>query len=206
MEAALPRKSKKPLPAPLLAVEEAVMTWEPMCATPHENGFHLARVVQGALGRAGVNPRKVSPHTAATHVSAALRDHCQHDFKGVVEALAASWGAVGTPEGWHPVEWAVQRFRWVKKPRRAPGAYVTKQQRDMATCLWYTFTHLKPDHNWMVYASLRTIATYTGVSHEYINCTLKLMVQNNLLQVGQKHTQAAATRYLLLHCPVDRGS
>lgn len=200
----MPRKSKKSLAPAWLAVEENMMTWEPMCPTPHQNGFHVARIVHGVLGRHGINPRDVPVHVATKRVYAALKDHCQHDFRGVVEAMAASWRRVGVPEGWEPVEWAVQRYRWLKRPRKAPGTYDTPDQRGLATLLWHTLCYLPPDDKHLSYAATRMLAKHTGWSHQYVAQTLKTMVSNNLLELHQPHTQATSPRYLIVYCPVYR--
>lgn len=186
-----------------LSIETAIMAWEPQHPTPHQNAFDLARMAHGLMGQHGINPRSIRPHTAARRIDAMLRDHgkAQH---GITEALAACWNRVGVPEGYEPFQWAVMRFRWLKRPRKAPGSYVTKQQARLATLLWHAFSWLPPDHEGAVYLSCRHIANHTGTNKDYAALTLKEMVRAGILTPHRNHTQATATRYLLRHCPIDR--
>lgn len=180
-----------------LAVETAIMSWMP--STP----FHLARILHGVMGQHDVNPRSIPTFTLARRLRAALSDH-HPPCPGTVEAVVACWGAVYVPEGWNPVQWAVKRYRWVKRPRRAPGCYLTPEQRDLATLLWHVFTYLPPDDEWAVYGSVRELARHAGSNKDYVALTLRQMVSNGLIEIARPHTQATATRYLLRHCPIDR--
>lgn len=186
-----------------LAVEEAVMghTFTDDCM---RDAFDLCRIAHGLLGQHDLDPFAVSPVKAARRIRAMILDHHGHK-RGVPEGIMATWATIRTPEAWDPVQWAVKRFRWVKRPRRAPGTYLDAEQRALATACWHTLYFLL-DGDKVAYASTRKLALHLSSNKDYVALALRLLTEAGALQIATPATTVYSPRYFLPLLPIDRGS
>lgn len=171
---------------------------------PERDGFDLARITHGLLGQHGVNPYAIIALHASSRMDGILRRlHPQH-----VEAaihLHAVWRKVVTPEAWHPVAWAAQRYFWTRNPRKAPGRYATASQRRIATAVLHTLNHLPRNEDGEVYASIRDLAHHLGLAKSTLQRTITTLERNHAITTRKPPPHSPlATRFRVL--PWDRGS
>ena len=191
-----PRKPKKHDLSPAwLAVEEAVMGHQ-FTGDAGVDAFQLCRIAHGLLGQHNVDPFSIAPFQAARRLHAALRDH-HPDVAGVAELVETSWRSVMVPEGYDPVQWAVKRVGWLKRPQMARGKYVTPKQRRLATTIWHTFRLLPKDEHGFAFASCRKLARYVDADFKTVACLLHNLEGAGLLTRKRLESTCCADRFLV---------
>jgi hypothetical protein len=195
------KKCKKPDPSPAwLAIETALMEFRPK-GKPSEDAFTICRIAHGLMGQHDIDPQTIDPVKAARRIYANLTDHCREPFDGVAEAVEWAWPKVVVPEGWNIIQWAVKRFRWVKRPKIAPGRYATPKQREIATMLWYVFDYLPVDEKGLKFASCRDLAKHTGEPQATVGRIIHKLEHANVLRRAEKGSTASCARFEQLKCP-----
>ncbi len=160
------------------------------------DAFHLCRIAHGLLGQHDIDPFTIPPLRAARRINAALRDH-HPKVAGVAEAVELAWATVIVAEGFDPVQWAVKRVGWMKRPKPARGHYVTAKQRQLATTLWHTFRLLPKDEHGQAYASCRHLARFIDADFKTIAAILHKLEDAGLLTRNPLQSTCFADRFLV---------
>lgn len=184
-------------------MEAAVAEYAPT-GDPTRDGFAIARIAHGLLGQHGINPYALVQFHVTSHIDAILRRHHPQHVEAALH-LHEVWRRVVTPEAWHPVAWAVQRFCWTRRPRKAPGRYASATQRRIATAVLHTLSYLPRNEDDEVYASIRDLAHYLNLAKTTVQRTITALERNHAITTRKPPQHSPlATRFRVL--PWDRGS
>lgn len=178
-----------------LAVEQAIMDHQ-FTGDPEADAFQLCRIAHGLLGQHDIDPFSIAPLKAARRIHAALHDH-HPSVAGVAEAVEGSWRSVVVAEGYDPVQWAVKRVGWMRRPKPAKGQYATPAQRRLATTIWHTFRLLPKDEHGEAYASCRHLALHLGVNMKTVATVLHKLESAGLLERNRLNSTCFADRFLV---------